>query len=588
MVFRANNLYSRLPKLGIIVSAVFGLHCPSALAHPREVVAGEYLLKTVQSITAQDDDRANRNSERLASRGKVILDFDGIKTRVVSLTEGVVETSESDPTSRNQRKHYAIYDPAKVQSDCAALVRLNPTVINCEPNFVYRAAVVPNDPGLSGLWAMNRISAPAGWESTTGSKSVVVAVIDSGIDYTHPDLRANMWVNPDEIADNGIDDDNDGYIDDVYGVNTYADSGDPADDNGHGTHCAGTVGGVGNNGVGIVGLNWTVSLMAGKFLGSDGSGSNAGAIEAIAYAVDHGANVISASWGGEDYSLELYDAINYAKQHGVLFVTAAGNDSNNNDREPFYPASFHLLNIIAVAATDSHDRLASFSNYGANSVNVGAPGVGIRSTVPGGYAELSGTSMAAPHVAGLAALIKSAYPTMSLSEIRSRILNGDSISALDRITTSGKRINVEKALLSPASGSNGASIISLIGSRGTNTLYAGKQFSVALSGGVGETSAFTIKFLSNLNKVIGKCTLGPMTFDQDGALSFTGTLKLDGSLAKISTRATLTVGHSSAKRRIHLNGKSGRSSRSLVVSTMRTQQDLKRTCRDISASLVQD
>ena len=375
-----------LPSFIAIFVVVTGFNCLLAFARPSEVVAGEYLLKTVSLSNSVGADSSQPYRATSVSSDRVILKSQGSETRVAKVGGRLAAATDAQFGSTALNRVYEIYNPIKANSDCADLMQQNPAVVRCEPNFVYRATVTPNDPGLSTLWAMDKISAPAGWDTATGSKNIIVAVIDSGIDYTHSDLAANMWTNSGEIAGNGIDDDGNGYIDDVYGINTFSGTGDPADNNGHGTHCAGVVGAVGNNGLGIVGVNWNVSLMAGKFLGSDGSGSNAGAIEAIVYAVDHGADVINASWGGEDYSAELYDAVIYAKQHGVLFIAAAGNDSNNNDQVSFYPASFTLSNIISVAATDSRDRLALFSNYGAKSVDVGAPGTGMVSTVPGGYA----------------------------------------------------------------------------------------------------------------------------------------------------------------------------------------------------------
>jgi thermitase len=578
--------YAQLARhFGPVLMSVglLALSTGNAIASPIEVVSGQYLLKTANIA---HDSAANSVLSPLAVRvdsGRVIVQHGGLQTRLLQMAGNPAAAFDAQGSAKAMSKRYAIYDPAQAKADCAALKQNNPAILNCEPNFVLRAAVSPNDPGLSYLWAMNKISAPTGWDTATGSRDVVVAVIDSGIDYTHPDLAANMWINTGEIPDNGIDDDDDGYIDDIYGINTADDSSDPADDNGHGTHCAGTIGAVGNNGVGVVGVNWQVSLMAGKFLGSDGSGSNAAAIEAIAYAVDHGANVISASWGGGDNSRELYDAIAYARDQGVLFVTAAGNDGKNNDSTHFYPASYSLSNIIAVAATDANDQLASFSNYGASSVHVAAPGVDIISTYPGGqYASMSGTSMATPHVAGLAALIKSLYPDMTASELKSRILNGDTISALKSKTTSGKRININKALTGPAGGSNGASIISLTGSHGTNLLYSGEAFSTSLSGGANDQAKLSIQFFSSSNKSLGKCSLGNATFAVDGTLSLAGLLSLGGSLGKTAAKATFTADHSSAKRKIHLRARDLQRSR---TSALRVQQDLKKTCRDIKLSL---
>jgi hypothetical protein len=270
-----------------------------------------------------------------------------------------------------------------------------------------------------------------------------------------------MWKNPGETgldaqgrdkATNGIDDDGNGLIDDVYGakyVGTQI-NGDPNDDNGHGTHCAGTIGGVGNNGKGVTGVCWKVRIMALKFLNSSGSGSTSDAIKCINYAIAKGAHVLSNSWGGGGYSTALYNAINSARSAGIIFVAAAGNNGTNNDSSPFYPASYNLDNIIAVAATDRSDALAAFSNYGAASVHIGAPGVSINSTYrtsDSSYATLNGTSMACPHVSGAVALVKAQFPSLTYSQLRSRILtNVDVIPSLTGKCTSNGRLNLYKAL----------------------------------------------------------------------------------------------------------------------------------------------
>src|SRR5262249_28581701 len=216
--------------------------------------------------------------------------------------------------------------------------------------------------------------APLAWDVVQGSPDVVVGVIDTGIDYTHPDLVANMWTNPGEIPGNGIDDDGNGFVDDVYGYDFANDDPDPSDDYGHGTHVAGTIGAVGNNSVGIAGVSWRVRLMAIKFIGANGSGSSSGAVRAVNYAVQMGARLTSNSWGGRGNSIALREAIAAAQAAGQLFVAAAGNSSSNNDTNPFYPASYDLDNVIAVGAIESDGDRATFSNFG-QTVDVYAPGV---------------------------------------------------------------------------------------------------------------------------------------------------------------------------------------------------------------------
>ena len=257
-----------------------------------------------------------------------------------------------------------------------------------------------------------------------------------------------MWKNSGEIAGNRIDDDGNGYVDDIYGIDAANRDSDPMDDNKHGTHCAGTIGGVGNNGTGVVGVNWQVSIMALKFMTSRGSGTTTAAIECIDYAIRNGAHVMSNSWGGGGSTKSLKDAIDRAENAGILFIAAAGNSGSDNDRRPGYPSSYENENIISVASIDNRDRLSSFSCYGKNSVDVAAPGSAIYSTVPGNsHSSLSGTSMATPHVAGLAALIKASDFSLGWADIKKRILESVVVtSALTgRVLTNG-RINAYNAV----------------------------------------------------------------------------------------------------------------------------------------------
>lgn len=351
-----------------------------------------------------------------------------------------------------------------------------------EPDYVVNIDLTPNDPQFGQLWGLLNtgqsggtidadIDASDAWDISTGSSAIVVGVIDTGVDYNHEDLAANMWTNPGEIAGNGIDDDGNGYVDDVYGIDAYNNDSDPFDDHGHGTHCSGTIGAVGNNGIGVVGVNWNVKIMALKFLSSGGSGSTSDAIECLNYAVmmrnTYGVDIrlTSNSWGGGGYSQALRDAIEASKDAGMLFVAAAGNSSTDNDSSPHYPSSYDNENLIAVASTDRNDNLSSFSCYGATSVDLGAPGSSVLSTTPGNtYSTFSGTSMATPHVAGAAALIWARYPSYTYSGVKNLIMNTvDSLSSLSGKVVSGGRLNVYNALscspgnpsmtvVSPASG----------------------------------------------------------------------------------------------------------------------------------------
>ncbi|MBI5440468.1 MAG: S8 family serine peptidase [Deltaproteobacteria bacterium] len=330
----------------------------------------------------------------------------------------------------------------------------DPDVEYAEPDYVLHALTTPNDPSYANLWGLAQIRAPAAWDGTTGSQDMVVAVIDSGIDYTHPDLKPNLWTNAAELNGRpGVDDDGNGVVDDVYGLNAVANSGNPLDDDDHGTHVAGVIGAVGNNGVGVTGVNWNVRVMACKFLDYQGSGSTSDAIQCLQYVrtmKDRGVNIVATnnSWGGGGYSQALYDAI--SAQKDILFVVAAGNSSTDNDATGDYPSGYDLPNVLSVAATDRSDSLSSFSNYGRRTVHVGAPGSRILSTVrvsSGSYLEKSGTSMASPFVAGLAALIKAQNPTLSWIGVKNRILAGAVPAAgLTEKTLIGARVDAANSL----------------------------------------------------------------------------------------------------------------------------------------------
>jgi subtilisin family serine protease len=340
-----------------------------------------------------------------------------------------------------------------------------------EPDYKLHATVTPNDPHfLSGLqWSLRNsgtgrdIHAPEAWDVSSSASNIVVAVIDTGIRYTHEDLAANMWRNPNEIPNNGLDDDRNGYVDDVHGIDTITTSGDPMDDGDHGTHVAGIIGAVGNNSKGIAGVAWKVKLMACKFLDFNGDGDTSDAIESIDYARRMGAHILNGSFGGSDYSSALFTAIQNARNAGMIFVAAAGNESSNIDQIPLYPACYALDNIVVVGGTSRSDALdLGYSNYGASSVDLCAPGTGIYSTwgsSDNSYMSSSGTSMATPHVSGAIALMRARFTNLTHVQIISRLLASvDALPGLAGKCKSGGRLNLAKALGPDPSANFGASV----------------------------------------------------------------------------------------------------------------------------------
>nr|WP_136251003.1 S8 family serine peptidase [Ningiella ruwaisensis] len=340
----------------------------------------------------------------------------------------------------------------------------HPAIKYAEPNYIYRKALVPDDPSFGSLWGLNNtgqnggtvdadIDAVEAWDISTGSSDIVIGVIDTGVDYLHEDLAANMWRNPNEIPNDGIDNDGNGYIDDIYGIDTANGDSDPMDNESHGTHVAGTIGAVGNNGVGVVGVNHNVSIAACAFLGSGGTGSTDGAIECVNYFTglkNAGINVKATnnSWGGGGFSQTLKDAISDAEAADILFVVAAGNAGADNDTVPNYPSNYDNEGLMAVASINRNDADSGYS-YGLTTVDIAAPGSAVLSTVPGNnYATFSGTSMATPHVAGTAALVWSINPDLSAVEMKQLLMDsGDDNAWADGRTVSGKRLNAYNALL---------------------------------------------------------------------------------------------------------------------------------------------
>lgn len=324
-----------------------------------------------------------------------------------------------------------------------------------EPDFYLHASKTPNDPDYAKQYALaasgdGSAGVPAAWDRATSCAPV--AVLDSGVQYGHPDLADNVWHNPDEVKGNGKDDDKNGYVDDYYGVDLVDGSGSASDENGHGTHVSGIIGGRGNNATGIAGLCWSVHIVAVKFLNARGKGSTSDAIDGIRYAVRRGVKVINGSFGSSAKSEALEDAVDYAKDKGVLLVFAAGNDGDDVERDPIYPASYPDGNILAVASITSRGELADYSNFGATSVDLGAPGDAIWSTYPtSSYKKLSGTSMASPLVAATAALLRKRDTSLTYGQLRTAIRTTvEKTSALSGKTVTGGKLDVEAALASIA------------------------------------------------------------------------------------------------------------------------------------------
>ncbi len=485
-------------------------------------------------------------------------------------------------------------DPARFDKTIEAIEKI-PGVAKSEPDYIVRAGATPNDEFYNLCWGQHNtgqritlagrfdfpggtpdadIDAPEAWNGSTSATAITVAVIDTGVDWDHPDLADNIWTNPGEIAGNGIDDDANGFVDDVRGWDFQNDDNDPDDDHYHGTHCAGTIGARGNNGIGVAGVAWQAKIIPVKFLGKSG-GATSDAIDAVYYAAEIGASVASNSWGGPGYSELLEDAFDYAATKNQLCIVAAANDSSDNDLVPVYPASFESPSIVTVAATDQLDGLASFSNYGIETVDIGAPGFYIFSTVPignqNGYGLLSGTSMATPHVAGAAALLYSALgPEAPYSLVQNALLtSGDTIPSLVGKTKFGRRLNLQKLMASLSSGlfqgmlSADVDDDNIGGTSGNDNGIPGEGESVALdlslfNSGNSSTAPLTatLSVVSDPNGVItvtdATANLSPVAAHQlgtfDDAVAFTIVNPAPAANCPVTLRVTVSDGVTSITR----------------------------------------
>lgn len=350
----------------------------------------------------------------------------------------------------------------------------NPEIEYIEPNYIIALDTIiddnkeieaPSDNHFSKQWGLENtgrnssswlsrgvkgmdINAKEAWKVTKGDREVRIAVIDTGVDYEHKDLQGNLMINEQELnGTEGVDDDGNGYVDDVYGYDFANKDGSPMDGHGHGTHCAGVIGAVHNNG-GVAGVMSNVKILSIKFLSDSGSGETIDAIASIDYAIKRGVHVMSNSWGGGERSEALKESIQRARDAGITFVAAAGNSFSNNDKKPTYPANYQVENVITVAAMSGNGKKSSFSNYGATSVHVMAPGSGILSTVnKNGYQKMSGTSMATPFVSGVVGLLLSHEPNLTPEEVKQRLINTSKVTgALDDVTVSNGRVDAYRAL----------------------------------------------------------------------------------------------------------------------------------------------
>ncbi len=529
---------------------------------------------------------------RKAAEGEVLVKFRQIAPALITAIAQTYDLSSMRPLG-GVGQLYHLRSRSKKIAQLVAELSARPDVIYAEPNYEWHVLEIPNDPQFVNQWSLQNtgqssdgfsagtpgadISAVPAWDISTGSTTHVVGVVDTGIDYTHPDLQANIWTAPSDftVTLNGAP---------VtcpagsHGFNAIDGSCDPMDDHMHGTHCSGTIGASGNNNLGVVGVNWTTQMMGLKFLNSQGSGYTSDAVTAIEFGIQvkaffassNGADlrVLSNSWGGGAFSQALQDEIDRAGNNDILFAAAAGNNNTNIDIFPMYPASYNRPNMIAVAATDNNDALASFSNYGPASVQLGAPGVAVLSTLPGNsYGYLSGTSMATPHVSGAAALVLSACD-VTPQELKAILLdNVDPIPSLTGRTVTGGRLNVNHAIrscngpagLSPSSISFGTVLVDKSSNPVTVTLknYQAANLnlsSIVTSGDFSQTNncgySLAPKTSCSINVVFTPASEGRQSgqlqvFDdaanspQTSALEGTGAIESD-LLATTWTPATVT------------------------------------------------
>ncbi|OIQ20718.1 MAG: hypothetical protein BM556_01905 [Bacteriovorax sp. MedPE-SWde] len=420
-------------------------------AHAANHVPGELIVKLKEGVNKAAFFSQKSNGvqlDRTIKSDLFVVKFDETQKGI----QGIQGTLSNMPEVEYAEPNF-IYSIVKPVVETTSVLK---DILKVETNGAY---YTPVDAKFGRLWGLNNTgdNAPSGvqgvagadvkalqaWDITQGSRAVKIAVIDTGIDYRHPDLVDQMWVNDAELnGEEGVDDDGNGYIDDIHGYDFANSDGDPRDGHSHGTHCAGTIG-ASHNAIGVAGVMRDVEFVAIKFLTDSGSGTTENAIKSIDYATKVGVDLMSNSWGGGGRSEALKEAIERANNAGIVFTAAAGNSSTNNDSRPHYPSNYEVENVISVAATTAADDLASFSCYGRRTVHIGAPGHKILSTTKnGGYEEYSGTSMATPHVSGVIGLLLAHESGLTPVEIRDRVMStSDPIAALRGKTINGGRIN---------------------------------------------------------------------------------------------------------------------------------------------------
>jgi subtilisin family serine protease len=466
-----------------------------------------------------------------AAAGEILVRFRGTPN-LARLRDDI--DADSDTLVGDGRVWHARSRSRNVQ----ALIRqlaARPDVLYAEPNYILHSTLPPNDPRFPDLWNLFNVGQPVGgtpgmpgadihandaWDTAIGARTVLVGVVDTGVDYTHPDLAANVWSAPAPFTVNV------GGLSitcpaGAHGFNAITNTCDPLDDHFHGTHVAGTIGAVGNNALGVVGVNWLANIIGLKFLDSSGSGTIADAINAIEFGIQAKAalgaaaniRVLSNSWAGTGFSQALLDEITRANQNDMLFVAAAGNSSSNNDVTPTYPATYAAPNVVAVAATDNQDGLASFSNYGLTTVHLGAPGVKVLSTVLGGaYNSFSGTSMATPHVSGSAALLLTRC-TLNTGALKTLILSSvDPIPSLAGRTITGGRLNLARAVAGCGPPGNAAPTVTLTAPAVDGTITAPGPLTLAADAFDGDGSVAQVAFYAGTS-LIGNVTAPPYRMD---------------------------------------------------------------------------